>query len=657
MLWYSVFPLVSYLGTQIVIINIIGLWFLGSGQKYSVDDWLMRLPVTRILIKLLYFPIPDINRDSVAKTRFMMITMYWGISIVACVFHILDRFWWQGKVLQLALVTPYLSDHYALFNNFADDLPAAYNILLSLALGVQVFWEVALLPLMYWKWGARFAAIQGFGFFLCSLIFLNLGYLPYFEFGWWVLIFSPVYMFSPNKSEDIPSDEALPSYSPRIANRTIGIFAYAILAIVLFFASVTASFYSGMSDEPIPEMPKFVHSFIRVIGLEWSDKLLSIRDELHQIRSPESSSYYLFRAVGQGEVNVFNRNDLNMGNAHMVISELDDQGNILRVVPFMDIEGGRLDYLRNDLLYFYNSLPWQRNRFKFTNTNDFIISNPTLFLFHQVVKLDSLLSQTDHERYYRAYLFYRTEDERELFIVWNPATPVLTIDLTLSREAQRHYQDTCQSVITSSLGLPCAYNLLPGHYNSTKRLQETREALENLQPQVYESVFMQLEPDFSNVTPLGVVTQIVTNNTEQRRLMNYLTESSNNLECAENAVVFIPRTDALDYDSYLLIDFQNSPIPRDLVEMILSRVQQESSLNCNDAVNEAFANWRTTKLPGYLQDIGIEYMFVGNLWRSNLSPEDHQIFFESPENYEIVLQAMHPSGEVFSILRVVGDTK
>ena len=82
--------------------------------------------------------------------------MYWGISIVACVFHILDRFWWQGKVLQLALVTPYLSDHYALFNNFADDLPAAYNILLSLALGVQVFWEVALLPLMYWKWGARF---------------------------------------------------------------------------------------------------------------------------------------------------------------------------------------------------------------------------------------------------------------------------------------------------------------------------------------------------------------------------------------------------------------------------------------------------------------------------------------------------------------------
>ena len=68
-----------------------------------------------------------------------------------------------------------------------------------------------------------------------------------------------------------------------------------------------------------------------------------------------------FRLFAQGPVDVMNRLDIErVGQHFFVVCEVDESGVPVRVVPYLDDAGGRLDYLRNDLLYYRYALPWQR---------------------------------------------------------------------------------------------------------------------------------------------------------------------------------------------------------------------------------------------------------------------------------------------------------
>ena len=99
-----------------------------------------------------------------------------------------------------------------------------------------------------------------------------------------------------------------------------------------------------------------------------------------------------FLLLGIGKVNVFNRPDMEMGNSSVVIAELSEENKILRVVPYMDLNGGRLDYLRNDYVYFNLSLRWQRttkrSRYLVDKSGHKVVSKKTREVIEKIIDYD-----------------------------------------------------------------------------------------------------------------------------------------------------------------------------------------------------------------------------------------------------------------------------
>lgn len=98
-----------------------------------------------------------------------------------------------------------------------------------------------------------------------------------------------------------------------------------------------------------------------------------------------------------------------LGSESLILVELDSGGSAQRVVPYFDGSGGRLEWHRNDLLYFDNSLKWQRatvaDRFD-------AAGNPTAFTIkylERLVRLDAALRREQSPIRYRA-MFLRRSD-------------------------------------------------------------------------------------------------------------------------------------------------------------------------------------------------------------------------------------------------------
>ncbi|MCB0340386.1 MAG: hypothetical protein KDD53_12320, partial [Bdellovibrionales bacterium] len=164
---------VPYLGTQVAIVVCWGLLFFGAGRRYSIDAMLSDfIPVLRKPLRIVYtFAIEPgagryISEQATAWVRFVSIASYWGICYVAMAFHFRDALWLDGRVLQTAFTTSYLTDFYGIFRYMAEAYPTLFDIFFTTALLVQGIWETFLLPLMFFRWGRVFVVIQGTGFFL-----------------------------------------------------------------------------------------------------------------------------------------------------------------------------------------------------------------------------------------------------------------------------------------------------------------------------------------------------------------------------------------------------------------------------------------------------------------------------------------------------------
>lgn len=349
-----------------------------------------------------------------------MILLFWGINVSAIVFHAADRLWLKGQVLQLVLTTPYLSDHSPMFVAWRDAHPFSYDLFGKAALLVQCVWELFLLPLMFWKWGRHFVKVQGLVFFVFSLVFLNLEYLPLFELLWWLLLFG-----HPSRSEPAAAEIKKPSSALRL--------------VLVLSAVVCLLQTSRLALEPL-------------VAPEFRDRVLNA------VRFP-------FRFFGQWAVNVFNKKDLEMGAVYFVLYEVGSDGSPVRVVPYLDHWGGRLDYLRNDYLYFGYSLPWQRSE-KYEKFEDSDFRRPTedtLRLVQAVADFDACLMEPFGPRRYRAEFFSRTMDHMTDFYVWTEPQSVATID-AISGEGLKN---RCAF----------AFDLPPGHYGAARRQARTLELL------------------------------------------------------------------------------------------------------------------------------------------------------------------------------------
>ncbi|MNR99793.1 hypothetical protein D3C72_310340 [compost metagenome] len=440
LLYFAFWPLVFNLGTMVTGTLLWGLLLLGAGRTHSLDAHLLRTRAGRWLGRLYVFGESG-DRRHVAKARFLVVVLFWGNCVTAMLFHLHDTFWLEGHVLQFALTAPYISDHYALTRAFQQQQPALFMLLCRVGLGVQAVWELLLLPLMYARWGRVFVVLQGLGFFSLSLVLMNLQYLPLFELLLWLLLFGPAAAgWLAGKLPAGPERPVRPV--PEWPRPSWALTTYGTLAVLVAgcFSMVFQIVLAG------PLVPERYTGRVELIRQAWLP---------------------LFRVFQQRRVNVFNRDDLNMSNSHLVLQEVDAAGRHLRVVPWQDLHGGRLDYLRNDLVYFNHSLRWQRAPWaaKFVESDPTRPAPLTLEFGRRIATLDAVVTGTARTRFYRAHLYVRRMRFDTTPPRWSKARPTASFSIAVTPqelEAYRHWPN---------------FNLPPGQAFGEDRLRQTDEVL------------------------------------------------------------------------------------------------------------------------------------------------------------------------------------
>lgn len=428
------------LAHQIVALVAWILLFSGAGQKMSADAQLLRLPGLSHVVRSMYVLAVPFSTRTYAVMRLIVLWLFWSIAWGAMSFHFRDELWLRGNVLQLLFVTPYMTDFAEATAAFRDGAPGLYGFLCRTALGVQAVFEFLLWPLCLFRWGRIFVAVQWFGFIAVRGLFMNLGYLCYDELVLWLFVFTlqPWAVWQHRVSGGPLGPE---SHQTRKKG-----FAVAVLHTFALLGVVVSVYFN-------------VTNFAR---LNAPGSAVA--------RAPLPST--LFRIFGQWPVDVFNKADMSLGAAHLVLVELDEQGGVLRIVPYLDDDGGRLSYLRNDFMYYGVSLPWQRL------PRDLQIRQaPTLA--RRVALLDASLTSGKPERHYAALLFTRTVEPFATYQKWSDAAFHGGLRFALSEDDVRNQRPPTLA----------AYDLPPGHvgqqYRASRTLSRVRQlwnegALESL---------------------------------------------------------------------------------------------------------------------------------------------------------------------------------
>jgi hypothetical protein len=253
----------------------------------------------------------------------ILFVAYAGWNFQALLYHLGDPDWVGGRTTGLLFTNSYLSEFYGLFRTWEAATPRLYA-LFSQAVGVlQTCFQLAMLPLMFNRWGARFVRLWGWAFILGSLADLQISILPVVEVIMWTLVFVPAGWFaSASSASGNPAAVTLPVSSSRLRPIAAGLFCVAYGLMLLFF-------YSNAIAE---------FTLRRPMGA--------------------TNKYPVLFYSGLVAPNVFNRADLSMGDRWPLIERLD--GPHRGLMPLNGPEGERLSYHLSDLLYFGNSLLWRR---------------------------------------------------------------------------------------------------------------------------------------------------------------------------------------------------------------------------------------------------------------------------------------------------------
>jgi hypothetical protein len=244
---------------------------------------------------------------------------YAGWSFQAVLYHVHDPYWIQGRTTEVMFTNSYLSEFYGVFRAWERASPGTLRAMSIFVGSAQTLFQMAMIPLIFTRWGRVYVRVWGWIFILGSLFDLQLTLLPFVEAVLWAMVFMPARWFAPRSGRSISAGGSRHSEELRVA-AAVYTAGYGALSL-LFFTNAILGYTMSRSLPP------------------W-------------IANP-----VLFYA-GLVAPNVFNTTDLMMGDRWTVLARID-QGQ-LKLVPFDGFEGERLAYLRSDLLYFANSLRWRR---------------------------------------------------------------------------------------------------------------------------------------------------------------------------------------------------------------------------------------------------------------------------------------------------------
>jgi hypothetical protein len=418
------------LGDQMVGIVMWVLLFSGAGRRWSLDAALIRFPLVSKLLAVFYALDVPFSTRSFALLRLIVLFFYWSIAFGAMAFHFKDSLWIRGNVLQLLMVTPYMTDLAALMRAFRDAMPDVYDAVWRVAFVLDSVFELLLWPLCLFRWGRIFVALQWMGFIVVRGLFLNLGYLCWDELVLWLFVFTVHPWAVLSHRVGLRDRHMAPSDATKPRHLVLRKFAFFGVVICLYFSVVNFA----------------------------------------QINAPGSSiarAFYpktLFRVYGQGPVNVFNKEDMSMGAAELVIVETNNQGKVLRVVPYVDYEGGRLSYLRNDFMYFGIGVRWQRlSRAQQMQTAPAVA--------RRVALVDSALQPEARTRYYFALLFTQRVEPYADYQRWTSS----------EFKGGFRFEISARELSKSLPPWIPAYDLPPGHLGEGARQEATLQRVRQLE--------------------------------------------------------------------------------------------------------------------------------------------------------------------------------
>lgn len=307
--------LTGTLGTNVASICLVALLLLNAGSRYSVDALLLRrCGFGGRLWRALYSVIGHPDARQTARIYFLAFLAYALISLAALGHHVADSYWREGRTVGVMLTSAFLSRHYDFFRTWEAAAPQLYWAFSSLSVVGQSVFQALMVPFMFSTWGRRFVVAWGAAFFAISIACMQLSYLPYLELALWGLLF----VRARNRST---VEATVPIGQRRWMQSTCSAAAFGAFALFLAvsFGSVTGAFPESRWEQPRR-------------ALAW---------------------------VGLNAPQVFNNTDLRSGECWYVICRLDTAGNET-LVPQLGLNGERLAYHRNDLLYGGNSLRWRR---------------------------------------------------------------------------------------------------------------------------------------------------------------------------------------------------------------------------------------------------------------------------------------------------------
>lgn len=401
--------LLFYLGTQVAIMAIWGLLLLGAGRAYGLDALIIRrFPRYG---QWLYLLSPHLTPTRLAAIRFFLIILFYGATLSAMAFHLTDELWPRGTVLPFTVTTPAMSPYHAFFASIRASAPAAFDWFGIAALFVQSIWEILLLPLMFFRFGRLFSALQGYAFFLLIGIGFQLGYLPLTQLLFWSLIFGyPQFwrlQLRPNentKTQTIRDPQTMSAVP--FSRRFSRIF---ILVMIALSSLVLTDFVSAHLQSM-----RFWQTNPQIESSEDYDRPYAY------MVNPSRPLLYAF---GQQPTIIFASADMKKLRAWYVLYETDVQGTPLRIVPVVDAQGARLSYFQNELFLFLGHLN------KYIYDDPAVWSEKVLYALNIFIELDLCMDgrradDTDSApRYYAAIMFTRALDTSGNSPIWGEAIP------------------------------------------------------------------------------------------------------------------------------------------------------------------------------------------------------------------------------------------
>jgi hypothetical protein len=121
---------------------------------------------------------------------------YAGWSFQAVLYHVRDPYWIEGRTTEVMFINSYLSEFYGAFRAWERASRGTLRALSIFVGAAQTLFQMAMIPLVFTRWGLVFVQVWGWIFILGSVFDLQLTLLPFVEVVLWGMIFPPVPMVS-----------------------------------------------------------------------------------------------------------------------------------------------------------------------------------------------------------------------------------------------------------------------------------------------------------------------------------------------------------------------------------------------------------------------------------------------------------------------------